>query len=515
MRALRLAGLVVVATSPWIVAGCSATGAPAPVVQGKIQGDWQRNANAVGSSTARPMVTVAAQPVVVAQPAAPTVPLAGLQEEDLDQVAHSAPSVAALANLKPAAGPATVVATEDVASDDTYTVKETDTLFKIARMRQTSPETLVRLNGLSGVADITPGQSLRLPPMGSRVAATPGSLTAAIGRYLQPPSSAAAPEAASPELLVVPRAEPLPTPRIAQPISRSFEIARLEPAAGPSLATAPADRPAQGPSHVVTTGETIFRISRQYGVSVLDVMAANDLERPEALQAGMRLAIPVSQTEPELGVTEAKPTLRPAADLGVVEATRATIAAARAALDAPNNGSAGPERPLLDTDKGTDNADTVQPLRAAQPITENDKLRAELRRGQVDRDAARQRGLVWPLRGKILKPFGEKGNGVAHTGINIETALNTPVLAADSGQVLYASNGLRGYGNMVLIRHDHGGMVSAYAHANHLLVRKGERVKKAQIIAVSGQSGNVDSPQLHFELRRNARAVDPLKVLPK
>jgi len=243
------------------------------------------------------------------------------------------------------------------------------------------------------------------------------------------------------------------------------------------------------------------------------VMAVNDLERPEALQAGMVLNIPASPTvveakqEAKAAVREAKattPGLRPAADLGVTEATRATIAASQTVTA---------ERPLNDPDKGTDTADTVRPLRPVGPITEKDKLRAELKRGQVDREAASQRGLIWPARGTLLKKFGEKGNGVAHTGINLAVAANTPVLAAEEGTVLYADGGLRAYGNMVLIRHA-GGMVSAYAHANHLLVRKGERVKKGQVIAVSGQTGNVESPQLHFELRRNATAIDPLTVLP-
>ena len=84
----------------------------------------------------------------------------------------------------------------------------------------------------------------------------------------------------------------------------------------------------------------------------------------------------------------------------------------------------------------------------------------------------------------------------------------------DGGQVLYADEGLKSFGKLVLVRHKNG-MVSAYAHNGHLLVRKGERVKKGQIIATSGASGNVDTPQLHFELRQHASAVDPLRVLPR
>jgi murein DD-endopeptidase MepM/ murein hydrolase activator NlpD len=132
-------------------------------------------------------------------------------------------------------------------------------------------------------------------------------------------------------------------------------------------------------------------------------------------------------------------------------------------------------------------------------------------RGRVDQAAARSAGNIWPVQGRVLRGFGTDNQGVSYTGINIAVPLNTPVLAMADGTVLYADNGLRSYGNMVLLRHA-GGLVSAYAHNSHLLVKRGETVRKGQVLALAGASGNVSEPQLHFEVRRRATAVDPRSV---
>jgi murein DD-endopeptidase MepM/ murein hydrolase activator NlpD len=112
----------------------------------------------------------------------------------------------------------------------------------------------------------------------------------------------------------------------------------------------------------------------------------------------------------------------------------------------------------------------------------------------------------WPARGRIIQAF--KGND----GINIALPEGTPVKAAEAGVVAYAGNELKGYGNLVLIRHPNG-FVTAYANNGELDVKRGENVKRGQVIAKSGQSGNVASPQLHFELRKGSTPVDPTQYL--
>jgi murein DD-endopeptidase MepM/ murein hydrolase activator NlpD len=119
---------------------------------------------------------------------------------------------------------------------------------------------------------------------------------------------------------------------------------------------------------------------------------------------------------------------------------------------------------------------------------------------------------LWPVQGKVISNFGPKKGGLNNDGINIAAPEGATVIAADNGVVAYAGNELRGFGNLLLIRHADG-WVTAYAHNEKLLVKRGEKVKRGQAIAQIGSTGNVPSPQLHFELRKGTDPVDPLKYL--
>ena len=118
----------------------------------------------------------------------------------------------------------------------------------------------------------------------------------------------------------------------------------------------------------------------------------------------------------------------------------------------------------------------------------------------------------WPVRGKVITAYGAKANGKSNDGINLAVPEGTPVKAAEDGVVAYSGNELKGYGNLVLVRHANG-YVTAYAHASELLVKRGDTIKRGQVIAKSGQSGEVQSPQLHFEIRKGSSPVDPLQFL--
>ena len=115
----------------------------------------------------------------------------------------------------------------------------------------------------------------------------------------------------------------------------------------------------------------------------------------------------------------------------------------------------------------------------------------------------------WPAKGRVITGFG---GGASNEGINIAVPDGTPVKAAEAGTVAYAGSEVKGYGNLVLIRHDNG-YVSAYAHNGEIDVKRGQRVTRGQLIAKSGQTGNVTSPQLHFEIRKGSTPVDPMKYL--
>ena len=130
--------------------------------------------------------------------------------------------------------------------------------------------------------------------------------------------------------------------------------------------------------------------------------------------------------------------------------------------------------------------------------------------------ASRQTGTTrfqWPVRGEIVSGYGAKPDGGFNEGVNIAAPSGAPVRAAGDGEVAYSGNELRGYGNLVLIRHDDG-WITAYAHLDQLLVNRGQRVRAGETIATVGSSGSVSEPQLHFEVRQGTGAVDPSEFLP-
>jgi len=119
---------------------------------------------------------------------------------------------------------------------------------------------------------------------------------------------------------------------------------------------------------------------------------------------------------------------------------------------------------------------------------------------------------AWPVSGRVISDFGSTANGGKNDGINIATAMDAPIHAAASGTVTYAGDELKNYGNLVLIKHQ-GGFTTAYAHADRLVVSRGDFVAKGQVIGYSGQSGDVNSPQLHFEIREQTTPVNPRSYL--
>jgi murein DD-endopeptidase MepM/ murein hydrolase activator NlpD len=112
----------------------------------------------------------------------------------------------------------------------------------------------------------------------------------------------------------------------------------------------------------------------------------------------------------------------------------------------------------------------------------------------------------------VISNFGNKTGGQQNDGIDISVPEGTSVKSAEDGVVAYAGNELKGYGNLVLVRHS-GGYVTAYAHASEVLVKRGDRVKRGQIIARAGKTGNVAAPQLHFEIRKGSSPIDPMQFL--
>lgn len=130
---------------------------------------------------------------------------------------------------------------------------------------------------------------------------------------------------------------------------------------------------------------------------------------------------------------------------------------------------------------------------------------------KVDQNLAKKKGFIYPVKGRIISKFGKQGHGIRNDGIDIAVKMGTPIRAAQSGAVRYAEE-VSTLGNMVLIKH-RSGYISAYTHNSKLLVRKGTKVVKGQVIALSGDSGNAKQPMLHFEVRRYGKALNPTRIL--
>ena len=234
--------------------------------------------------------------------------------------------------------------------------------------------------------------------------------------------------------------------------------------------------------HVVTPGETLSKISRQYKKSVSEIAKANKIPPHTMVKMGDRLIIPGHFAAPG-PVASVQPQPQKSA---------------QAPVPAP---APIPAQPKVVTPAPPPTAHTITPT-VEQP---KDK-------GPVATATAMPR-FRWPVHGRVIANFGSK-SGQQNDGINVAVPEGTPIKAAEDGVVAYAGNELKTYGNLVLIRHANG-FVTAYAHASEILVKRDEHIKRGQIIAKSGQTGNVSAPQLHFEIRKGSSPVDPMPYLEK
>jgi len=333
------------------------------------------------------------------------------------------------------------------------------------------------------------------------------------------------------------------TPVQSRPLSPPAAAAPRPAAAAASARTAqgPAGWSAVGGTPIsVAQGENAEIISRRYGVPTDALLKANGLASAAQVQPGARVVIPVYNAVGAAPAKAAQATVAPtrtAAEahaekikllkggVGAVPATE-TAKAEKAQPQVAAKAPAAPQRLAVQVPAITPIPGRNDPAAAAPPKTailtqpkgaapQSPAPQAEKPAPEEDAnaaDGAKSGGanpeFRWPARGRIIVAFKAGGND----GINISLPEGTSVKAAESGVVAYAGSELKGYGNLILIRHPNG-FVSAYANNSDIEVKRGETVKRGQVIAKSGQSGNVNSPQLHFELRKGATPVDPTLYL--
>lgn len=325
--------------------------------------------------------------------------------------------------------------------------------------------------------------------------------------------------------------------------------------------------------HTVESGETLYSVSRKYGVDVSALVRANNLQEPYAIRVGQKLTLPapvVASVQPTPAFTPSSPPLSQVAVAPPPTAPVAETVPARPVLPPPTAAEPPPPaREVAPTPAPPPTpvarpvpppvapAPTAAPTAAPPPAPKPQSNTAAIPAPTPAEDppkpaavaesapaappepptkptpaaapppaAAREESgrqppppppragktFAWPVRGRVIATFGSQGGGLHNDGINIQAPKGTPVRAAENGVVAYAGGEIKGFGNLLLIRHADGFM-TAYAHNEALLVKRGDVVRRGQVISRVGATGNVEFPQLHFEVRKGSQAVDPEQVL--
>ena len=246
----------------------------------------------------------------------------------------------------------------------------------------------------------------------------------------------------------------------------------------------------------VYEGDSLYSISKREGVSIKSIIKANKLEPPFTLYKGDRLII----AKPKVHIVKKGHTL-----YDIANCYEVSISDLMKINQLKNNDKIylGDKLfiPLYDNTNQT-NCNNITKVAITKEVNKT-----------TEKKKNNNYSYMWPVKGKIISKFGLLAKGLRNDGINISADIGNPVLAIESGKIVYAGNEIQAFGNLILIKH-YNDKTSAYAHLDKINVKKGESVNKGQIIALVGNSGKVSIPQLHFEIRDKDGPLDPLKYLP-
>lgn len=320
----------------------------------------------------------------------------------------------------------------------------------------------------------------------------------------------------------------------------------------------------------VQPGQSLYGIATKYGVSTADLMRANGITDANNIQAGQNLKLPSASTVLASASSAATNKVNEAVTgaqervLGQIPAGSASAAAGsyqvqtgdslysiaqknNVSLDALkqanglNNGAIRVGQALILPSAGAAVVANAPAITTPAPVKQEQVQTASLSpnaakeanantkpytppqsSNKVIEDAQKDASIApsstgisqlrWPVRGKVLSGFGQREGSAVNDGMDIMVPEGTSVKAAENGVVIYAGDGLKEFGNTVLIRHDNG-LVTVYGHNSTLNVQRGQKVRRGDEVARSGMSGNAKSPKLHFEVRQNSTPVNPTKYL--
>lgn len=353
-------------------------------------------------------------------------------------------------------------------SANTIEVQSGDTLYGLSRQHGVSVEQLMTANDLS-THTLQPGQQLVVPSDG---AAT-----------------------------------------VRKPVRTAMAERSSSLSASPPAADAPG-------TYTMQPGDSLYAIARNHNVNYSELQRHNGITDSDVrrLRPGTVLKIPGADGASGPAVAEAEPSAAPA----MTASASTQVSPQPSATPPPSETLRAASNDAVAAEKATASS-TPKVLNGDKPKAAEEKQVAALDApGQtndapstsVQSSSGNVSGLRWPVEGRVISPFGPRNDGTHNDGINFAVPVGADVHAADAGEVIYVGDELKAYGKLVLLRHDNG-WVTAYAHNNDLLVKRGQKVRRGDVVAKAGKTGPVDQPQLHFELRQDSKAVDPTSFMEK
>ncbi len=352
------------------------------------------------------------------------------------------------------------------------TLRQGETLYNLSRRFGVPVKAIQKVNGISDASSVAAGRKIIIPTYVY-------SQSAPVSAPDNNPKVAKAKSSRGEQVDEPAKRDPKPEPvreAVLPETARTRD--RASTAAANETKTSDSEK-AQGSTHKVVSGDTLYDIARKYGTTTEQLKAANGLSNG-LIRVGQVLKIPSS------GET--------------------VVADAPDGVDPIVTGSAGPAVGVTrktnrlpqytpPTKRGTD--EVIEEAKADVVDTPDDSGIGKMR---------------WPARGRVISSYGSVDGGRKNDGIDIALPSGTPIKASENGVVIYAGDGLKEFGNTVLIRHEDG-LVTVYGYASKIVVSRGDKVKRGQEIARSGMSGSADVPKLHFEVRDKSVPVDPMAYL--
>ena len=346
-------------------------------------------------------------------------------------------------------------------------VKPGDTLFGLSKRYHASVAELMSVNGLSS-PNLKPGQTLYLP----------------VGK----------------------NASKKPLTRTGQTQTAAAATSPVAPAMAPPSAAVLAKYDG---TYTVKKGDSLYALAIQMKVPMTELQQVNGIADVRKVRPGAILKVPSSSA-----------IARAPSSASVAAATTDAAAKVPPAVVASEAARTVPSttQPVVINAKKVAAIDMTRvDTSAAEPVA--GAAVEPVNKGAQAAAAGSAAGsavgkLRWPAKGKVIGQFGPRPDGTHNDGVNLSVPLGTEVHAAEAGTVAYAGSELKGYGNLILVRHDNG-WITAYAHNEELLAKRGDKVKRGQVLAKAGKSGQVDQPQVHFELRQGSKPVDPTPFMEK